>query len=51
MSKDQELIEINSQLYESIKDILGMAKNKVTKAINFAMVDAYWNIGRMIVEE
>jgi len=51
MSNDQELIVMNSQLYDSIKDILDIAKNKVNKAVNFAMVDAYWNIGRMIVEE
>ena len=51
MSNDQELVVMNSQLYDSIKDILDIAKNKVNKAVNFAMVDAYWNIGRMIVEE
>lgn len=26
-------------------------REKVSKAVNFAIVDAYWNIGRMIVEE
>lgn len=40
MSNDQELIVMNSQLYDSIKDILEIAKNKVNKAVNFAMVDA-----------
>ncbi len=37
--------------YSSIKSILENARAKAYKAINFAMVEAYWNIGRVIVEE
>ena len=37
--------------YGSIKSILENARSKAYRAINFAMVEAYWNIGRVIVEE
>ncbi len=37
--------------YNSIKSILENARSKAYRAINFAMVEAYWNIGRVIVEE
>jgi predicted nuclease of restriction endonuclease-like (RecB) superfamily len=40
-----------TNLYEDIKDILAEARNKVYKAVNFTMVEAYWNIGKRIVEE
>lgn len=38
-------------LYREIKDIIHKARQNAYKAINFAMVEAYWNIGRLIVEE
>ncbi|MCT4594298.1 MAG: hypothetical protein N4A57_08530 [Anaeromicrobium sp.] len=41
----------NDNLYDNIKTTLSRAREKVSKAVNFAIVDAYWNIGRMIVEE
>lgn len=34
-----------------IKQILSQAKQKAYQAINFAMVEAYWNIGKKIVLE
>ena len=34
-----------------IKQILREARNKAYKAVNFAMVEAYWLIGKRIVEE
>ncbi len=34
-----------------IKTILAQARQKAYYAINSAMVEAYWNIGRLIVEE
>lgn len=38
------------ELYNSISDILSNAKNKVYYAANSAMVEAYWQIGKTIVE-
>ena len=38
-------------VYASIKKILDEARSKVMRTVNFAMVRAYWEIGRIIVEE
>ena len=43
-----DMIDMN--LYESIKGILDIARQKAYAAVNFAMVEAYWNIGKLIVE-
>jgi len=37
--------------YRSIKEVLEQARSQAYRAVNFAMVQAYWNIGRIIVEE
>lgn len=37
--------------YESIKEILLEARNKVYQTANFAMVEAYWNIGKRIIDK
>lgn len=37
--------------YKEIKEILISARNKVYQTANFAMVEAYWNIGKSIIEE
>jgi len=34
-----------------IKQIIASARNKAYTAVNFAMVEAYWHIGKRIVEE
>ncbi len=41
----------NSKCYEDIRIILENSRKNLTKAINYSMVDAYWHIGRRIVEE
>ena len=41
----------NQQLYGQIKEILTMARQKAYSAVNSAMVEAYWLIGKQIVEE
>ncbi|MGD2088474.1 MAG: DUF1016 N-terminal domain-containing protein [Candidatus Aminicenantes bacterium] len=38
-------------LYQNIRDIIHEARQNAYRAVNFAMVQAYWNIGRLIVEE
>jgi hypothetical protein len=40
-----------AQTYEQIKSILVEARNRAYRAINREMVLAYWEIGRIIVEE
>jgi len=37
--------------YKSIKAILEKARSTAYRAVNFAMVQAYWGIGRIIIEE
>ena len=39
------------EVYENIKNTLNEARKKAYASINFHMVEAYWNIGRLIVEE
>lgn len=39
------------QVYNKIKEILEVAREKAFYAVNFAMVEAYWNIGKEISEE
>ncbi|MFM9949040.1 MAG: YhcG family protein [Saprospiraceae bacterium] len=38
-------------LYHNILQILQNARVQAARAVNFAMVEAYWEIGRMIIEE
>lgn len=39
------------EFYESVAEVLRRARTTAYRAVNFAMVEAYWNVGRMIVEE
>lgn len=42
---------MNREFYCEIKKILTDARNKVYQTANFAMVEAYWQIGKLIIEE
>ena len=42
---------MNREFYQEIKNILESARNKVYQMANFAMVEAYWQIGKSIIEE
>ncbi|MCM1188287.1 MAG: PDDEXK nuclease domain-containing protein [bacterium] len=42
---------MDRNFYEEIRRILAEARNKVYQTANFAMVEAYWNIGKSIIEE
>lgn len=44
-----DLISEN-EIFFSVKQILANAREKAYKAINFTMVEAYWNVGKIIVE-
>ncbi|MES1161140.1 MAG: DUF1016 N-terminal domain-containing protein, partial [Bacteroidota bacterium] len=41
---------IPSTLYDSIKDTLQQARTRAYRAANSSMILAYWEIGRLIVE-
>ena len=38
-------------LFEDVRAILAQARQKTYAAVNLAMIEAYWEIGRRIVEE
>ncbi len=38
-------------VYQRIRSVLAEARGRAHRAVNFAMVQAYWEIGRIIVEE
>ncbi len=42
---------VAKNLYGDIKQILDKARSTAFRTVNFLMVEAYWNIGRIIVEE
>ena len=50
MSKN-EITPINQNFLESVSDVLAQARKNAKTAVNLAMVYAYYEIGRMIVEE
>ena len=37
-------------IYSEIKEMLLLSRSQAYSAVNFAMVQAYWHIGRIIVE-
>lgn len=49
MDDKKELID--KTFYSHIKEILSAARAKAYSAVNFAMVEAYWEIGKSIVEK
>lgn len=47
---NKEFSNIN-KTYSTIRSILENARSNVYRTVNFVMVQAYWNIGKIIVEE
>jgi len=50
-SKKINSVAQTTSFYVSIKEILQTARNTAYKQVNFTMVEAYWNIGKQIVQE
>ncbi len=44
-------MQIEQKFISDIKDLLAAARQKAYTTINLVMVEAYWNIGKRIVEE
>lgn len=42
---------VPDHLYHALRDIIHDARTRAYRAVNHAMVEAYWNIGRLIVED
>ena len=53
VAKELEISQpaIRSEFYRNIAEILHTARQNAYRAVNFAMVEAYWNIGKLIIEE
>lgn len=41
---------LSSELFESIRNTIALARTKAQQSINFIMVEAYWQVGQLIVE-
>lgn len=48
MNIENKKIDLN--FYESIKDIIEQSKHYAVTQVNYSLVIAYWNIGKMIKE-
>ena len=46
-----DLVSAPQPLYQGIRDILLSAKTQARRAVNNAMVQAYWHVGRLIVDD
>ncbi|MBI5204127.1 MAG: DUF1016 domain-containing protein [Nitrospirae bacterium] len=51
MKKQLENTKAVESIYNRVREILETARSSAYRAVNFAMVQAYWHIGRVIVEE
>ncbi len=51
MMEDNQITLGVKKLYSEISNILLSARSKAYSAINFAMVQSYWQIGKLITEE
>ncbi|KAB1061467.1 PDDEXK nuclease domain-containing protein [Salibacter halophilus] len=51
MSKKEQPAKTAEHLYDDIRKVIEQARSKAYRAVNQAMVKAYWHIGRLIVEE
>jgi len=53
-NKRQDIVAMSDsekQFYADIANILQEGRNRTYTAVNFAMVETYWNIGKRIIEQ
>lgn len=48
---NKKMNKINKDIYSSIKKLMDNARNKVARKVNNILIQTYWEIGRIIVEE
>ena len=41
----------NEIFFNSIRDVILLSRERVYRAVNFVLLETYWNIGKLIVEE
>ncbi len=49
MTENNQMIDLQG-IYSEIRETLLLSRNQAYSAVNFAMVQAYWQVGRIIVE-
>lgn len=51
MQNTQGTTELPAELYSAIRQVIQQARQQVRQTVNQQMVQAYWHIGRLIVEQ
>ena len=41
----------NELFFNSIREVISISRQKVYRSVNFVLLETYWNIGKLIVEE
>ncbi len=50
MNKEKEAI-VSDKLYQSVRRVIQESRRVVSRVANFAMVETYWRVGHLIVED
>ena len=48
---NNEIDKIHKDVYSSIKELMDNARNKVAREVNNILIQTYWEIGRVIIED
>ena len=48
---NNEIDKIHKDVYSSIKELMDNARNRVAREVNNILIQTYWEIGRIIVED
>ena len=48
---NNEIDKIRKDVYSSIKELMDNARNRVAREVNNILIQTYWEIGRIIIEE
>ena len=46
-----EIENIHQDVYNNIKQLMDQARNRVSREVNNILIQTYWEIGRIIVED
>ena len=48
---NNEIDKIHKDFYRNIKELMDNARNRIAREVNNILIQTYWEIGRIIVEE
>ena len=48
---NNKIDKIHKDVYSSIKELMDNARNKVAREVNNILIQTYWEIGRVIIED